>query len=379
MHKESGQSEASAGQAQPAEKNEEEIQPMELVKRLFRCMRAIPWVTFGAISTGCGVALLYFYFRSIDFIPADIPSILSASLFVAMLAFAFYMWVVLSLIAPLWGYVATGLQGRGLGDKSTGSPTTASGLWALQFIGVGGFLSFLGYQLDRDCKPGAEYFLIPGGVLALIGLVGWVIHEVKSAGERPVWWSRLHHVAWVCLLSALPFAALWLYLIPNRGTDWLHLGVFFGTWLLVVAGSSILFHRIPVWASALTVLFVAPLLAISIPVLQRSPNLLPTHVAELAGIRSKKTDELRVPKSTCDLIQNALGSAQAVSPLICGENEWGTVHAQVLSNLGDRWFIELSLAGPAVQGNNGVLRLSIPGDGVQKVRRIAAPPASCRF
>jgi hypothetical protein len=377
MHKESEQGEANAGQAQSAEKDGKPIQLMDLVRRLFRCMRAIPWVTFGAISTGCGVALLYFYFRSIDFVPADIPSILSASLFVAMLAFAFYMWVVLSLIAPLWGYVETGLHGQVL-EKSAGSQFSLSGLWALQFMGVGGFLIFLGYLLWRDCKPEAPYFLILGGALVLMGLVGWVVHEVKSAGEGAVWWMRLHHVAWVCLLSALPFFTLWLYLIPNRGTEWLHLGVFFVTWLLVVAGSSIFLHKIPVWASALIAVCAMPLLTISIPVLQGNPSLLPTLVAELAGIRSKKTDELRVPKSTCDLIQNALGSAQAVNPLTCGEGEWGTVHAQVLSNLGDRWFIELSLAGAAAQGSNGVLRLSIPGDGVQKVRRIAAPPASCR-
>ncbi len=106
MHKKSGQGGANIGPIQPVEKDAETIDPWDVVKRLFQRIGALPWVAFGAIGTGCGVALLHFYFRSIDFIPADIPSILGASVFVAMLAFAFYMWVVLSLIAPLWGYVA---------------------------------------------------------------------------------------------------------------------------------------------------------------------------------------------------------------------------------------------------------------------------------
>lgn len=378
MRNETEQSEAGVVPSLASNKEVETIQPWDVVKRLFQHMGSVPWVAFGAIGTGCGVALLYFYFRSIDFIPADIPSILSASLFVAALAFSFYLWVVLALIAPLWGYLETGLHARGLDKTLRATQFSISGLWALQFIGVGGFLLFVGYRLWNDCKAGSEYFLTTGAILMLAGLAGWVIHEVGIAGQRAAWWKRLHRVAWVCLLGAMPFSALWLYLIPNRGIEWLHLGVFVVTWLLVVTASSTFLHRMPVWASALLVVCAAPLLTISIPVLQGSPSLLPIHTAELAGIRSRQTDELRVPKSTCDLIQHTLGSTQSVHPLNCDDGEWATVHAQVLSHLGDRWFVELKLAGTAPEGTNGALRLTIPREGVQKVHRIAAPPASCR-
>lgn len=371
MHKESELGEANAGQAQLAEKDGETIQPMELVKRLFEQMAAFPWVACGAIGTGFGVALLYFYFRSIDFIPADIPSLFGASLFVAMLAFALFVWVVASLIAPLWAYREADFDDPN-GDGGV------SGLWALQLLSAGAFLLFIGYRLWRDCKSSEEYVLIPGAILTLCGAVGWAVHEMKRTSHKHPLWKRQLRALGVCFFGVLPFIAFVSFLLPSKGSEWLHVGVFFGVWLLVVVGSSTFLHNIPLWGCALLVMVGAPIFMISITGLQGHSSALPTQIAQVAGIRSKNPDELRVPKSTCDLIQNALGSAQAVNPLICGEGAWGTAHAQVLSNLGDRWFIELSLAGAAAQGSNGVLRLSIPGDGVQKVRRIAAPPASCR-
>lgn len=367
--------------SQSSEREVEAIDPWRLLQRVFLRIGAIPWVSFGAMGTGIGVALLYLYFRSIDFIPADIPLILSASLFVAMLAFAFYLLVVLSLLAPLWGYRDTGLHGQEVAQAEAPAPgrPSISGLWALQFMGVGASLLYMGFGAWRHCTGGEKYLLSIGGLLALAGALGWAVHEARIAGLRAAWWRRLHHVAWVSLLGALPFCALWLYLIPSRGTDGLHLGVFFATWLVVVVGSSISLHRIPVWGSALIVVCAMPLLTISIPVFQGTPSLLPTHVAELAGIRSKQLDELRVPKGTCELIQNALGRVNTVNPLFCDESEWATVHAQVLSNVGDRWFIELDLARDDAGVDGRALRLTIPSNGVQKLRRVAPPPKSCRF
>jgi hypothetical protein len=357
----------------------EAIHPWDFLKRLFHHMGLVPWVSFGVIGTGFGVTFLYLYFQSIDFIPADVSSILSASVFVAMLALAFYLLVALSLLAPLWAYRNAGLHGPEVLNTSSPERFSVSGLWALQFVGVGCFLLYVGFGEWRHCRGGEEYFLLPGSLLTVAGLVGWGIHEVRMAGQRADWWKRLHLVAWVSLLGALPFFALWLYLIPSRGTAWLHIGVFFATWLLVVVGSSISLHRIPVWGSALIVVCAMPLLTVSVPILQGTPALLPTRVAEMAGIRSRQLDELRVPRSTCDLIQNALGAAKMKKPLLCDGSEWATVHAQVLSNLGDRWFIELDLARDEAGGGYGALRLTIPATDVQKVRRVAPQSVSCRI
>ncbi len=356
-------------QTRSSQEDEKPIQPMDLLKRLLRYMGAIPWVTLGAIGTGCGVALLYFYFRSIDFVPADISAILSASLFVALLATAFYLYTVVSLLLPLWAYREAGLD-----DQN--EVLRPSSLWALQVAGTGAFLLFVGYQMWRDCKPSAEYLVIPGTILLLVGGAGWLWYDRKRAGHQHPWWRRQLSALNVCFFGTFPFLALFSFLYPTQGADWGHLGVFVAVWLLVVLGSSTLFHKMPLWGCVLLVMVVTPLFMVSIPGVLGRASHLPAFVAEMAGIRATQVNELRVPANTCELIQGALGTAMSVTPVTCNEGGgWGTVHALVLSNLGDRWLIELPLAGSQPQGRNGAIRITIPDEGVHTVRQIAAPPA----
>lgn len=371
MLKEAEQGEAIAAQAPLAQQaDSESIQPMALLKRFFEQLGAIPWVAFGAISTGLGVALLYFYFESIDFVPADIPAILSASLFVALLAAAFYLYTVGSLLLPLWAYREAGL------DDQT-EIRRPSSLWALQVAGTGAFLLFIGYQMWRDCKPSAEYLAIPGTVLLLVGGIGWLWYDRKRAGHQYPWWRRQLSAMNVCFFGTFPFLALFSLLYPMQGAGWEHLGVLVAVWLLVVLGSSTLFLKIPLWGCVLLVMVVTPLFMVPIPGMLGRASHLPELVAEMAGIRAKQANELRVPAKTCELIQSALGAAMSVEPVTCNEGGgWGSVHAQVLSNLGDRWLIELPLAGTQPQGRNGAIRITIPGEGVHTVRQIAVLPAA---
>jgi hypothetical protein len=364
-----------AHEVQSSTAYEKPIQPIELLKWVFEQLSAIPWVACGAMGTGAGIALLYFYFASIDFVPPDIPSILSASLLMALLAFALYMWVVVCLVAPLAAYQAMGLEARNEKHGKSKKQWLVSGLWALQFIGVSGLLLFIGIPMWRKCVPLSGYFLALGVAFALLGLIGWIQHELKAVDHRHAWKKRLGSALLVCGVATLPFIALLQLLILNRGADWPHLGAFFAVWLFVVAGSALL-NRIPVWGCALLLTCLSPILVYSVPGLLGHPAFFPTKVAELAGIRAERTAELRVPRSTCDLIQSALGASQTVKPVTCVGVEWGIVHAQVLSNLGDRWLIELKLADAQPLGRNGALRLTIPGEGVQTLQLIVAPTTS---
>jgi len=280
--------------------------PVGLARLLLKQLADIPWVGLGAIGTGFGVALLAFYFRSIDFVPPDIPSVLGASVLVAMLAFALGAWVVVSLVGPLWMHREMGLAPVVMADGQGAPRAAALALPALQLLGVGLFLSLL-----------------------------W----------------------------------------PGQGGEWWHLGLLAMLWLCVVVASAFL-GRFPVWACVLMATVSFPAMVMLLSVAMGKPSLFPGKVAELAGIRSSKVIELRVPTSTCLLVQSALGTARADKPLNCDGSAWAAAHAQVLSTLGARWLIEIPLAGDQPQGRNGALQLTVPAEGLHITRQTPAAKSS---
>lgn len=350
--------------------------PVGLARLLLEQLAAIPWVALGAIGTGFGVALLTFYFQSIDFVPPDIPSVLGASVFVAMLAFALGVWVVVSLVGPLWMYREMGLPPVVVADGQGAPRAAALALPAVQLLGVGLFLSlWIGVPAWRECRAYAGALFWIGAVLTLLGAAGWSWSEWRIQGMRPVWWKRLHRVLWVCVWAVLPVGALLALLWPGQGGEWWHLGLLAMLWLSVVGASAFL-GRFPVWACVLMATVSFPAMVMSLSVAMGKPSLFPSKVAELAGIRSSKVIELRVPTSTCLLVQSALGTARADKPLNCDGSEWGAAHAQVLSNLGAQWLIEIPLAGNQPQGRNGALRLTVPAEGFHITRQTSAAISS---
>lgn len=348
------------------------IQPREFLKWVFEQLAMIPWVAFGAMGTGGGIALLYFYFASIDYVPADISSVLSASLLMALLAFAFYVWVVICLVAPLAAYRAMDLHVEDEGEEArTPKSTGVSGLWTLQLIGVGGLLLFISVPQAIRCVPYFEYLLIAGGVCTCAGAFGWWRNEIAKTVRRRAWKKRLGLALLVSTVGALPFIVLTQILLSHHSTDWPHLVALLVVWLTVVVVSAFL-DRIPVWGCALALTIFCPILMYSLPALLGFPAFFPTKIAQLSGIRAEKVAELRVPAGTCKLIESAVGAPKTARPVSCGGGaEWGTAHALVLSNLGERWLIELQLEGGEPGKTNGAVRVTIPGADVQIVRRIA--------
>lgn len=118
----------------PKEAGEPAVDLRQLAGSLLRMLRAVPWMSLGAIGTAVGVALLYAYFRSIDFMPSDIASILAASVFVALLALGFYLFVVLALIGPGWAFREFGLPVVPVPDRPASPLESASRSLATVFI-----------------------------------------------------------------------------------------------------------------------------------------------------------------------------------------------------------------------------------------------------
>ena len=204
--------------------------PKRLAGSLMRTLHDIPWVSLGAIGTGVGVALLYAYFRSIDFMPSDIPSILGASVFVALLALGFYLWVVLSLIGPVWAFREFGLPVAPASDR----PTSRLGGWglpALQVLGVGLFLLVIGVRSALRCEATGLWMVLFGAGLALAGAIAWAAAEWAIASQRAAWWRRLAPALAVCFFSTLPFVVLVGLMPLEEGAGWWSVALVLLLWI----------------------------------------------------------------------------------------------------------------------------------------------------
>jgi hypothetical protein len=355
----------------------------DVFNRLCRLLKDAPWVGFGACLTAMGAAFLYFYFQSIDYLPADIPAILAASAAVAALALAFMVLMALSLIAPRWGFQSSGLFAFAETAESR------VGLWGLdwllvafQLIGPGVVLLVVAFRMWIDCNPVWVFPVLPGSVFFIAGLFVWIQKErlVRCTFQHRA--RRLWDALWVMWLCCLPFIALTWFLISHQGVGWLDLVMLLLVWLCMLFVNALLTRKLPVWVLASVAFMLLLLLLLSVPFFLGKPSLFPIRVAELSGIRDRTPGELRIPKDTCSLIQSGLAEGQTSAALKCDTgSEWGSVKAQVLSNLGDRWFIEVPLDAGDKAGGGGSLRITIPGEGVQTVRRIvpkAEPASSCK-
>jgi hypothetical protein len=353
------------------------VQPGKLLKWASEQLAMIPWAACGAMGTALGIAMLYFYFASIDYVPADISSVLSASFLMAWLALAFYMWLIMGLLAPLAAYRGMDLHVDDDAQEARAPRSTGvSGLWALQLIGVGGLLLFISAPHAIQCVSFWAYPLIAGAVCIGAGAFGWWHNELANACRRRAWKKRLGPALLVSMIGSLPCIVLFHILLSGHGADWPHLVALLVVWLTVVALSAFI-DRVPVWGCALMLIALSPILMYSLPTLMGFPAYFPTKIAQIAGIRAEGAAELRMPSKACKLIESAVAGAKTARPVNCNEDaDWGTVHALVLSNLGERWLIELQLDGVEPVGRNGSVRVTIPGADVQIVRRMPPPAAT---
>ena len=161
-------------------------------------------------------------------------------------------------------------------------------------------------------------------------------------------------------------------MIARQDVEWWHLGLLLVVWLFVVGVNALVTRELPVWTLAFVALMLMPAFLGMIPFFLGKPTLFIERVAELAGIRGKEAEVFRVPKGTCSLFQSALPHDQKIEGLDCtGDGDWGSVKAQVLSSMGERWLLEVDLDPLSGEGVREKLRLSVPAEGIQIVRRIA--------
>ena len=348
--------------------------------RVLALVRDFPWVGLGVLSTCIGVLIMYAYFRGMGHVPPDFATLLGAGVGIAGATFAYMLAVMLALIAPHVAFtLMESLKSAPWRPWSGPLKDTNNLLIGAQLLSVGLLHLYVALGLWRDCAPGLAYVLIPAGILlgaggAIVAHAGW---------SRSVWrWTTTLSFLQLLLLSSLPLLVLSELLMPTGTTSvWDYL-LWLLVWLGFIAALGCLPKDVPLWAVAMVVPFLLPAVLWVAPVLRGHGDLFPQRVMEMAGIRTAKAVELKVPQATCELIAATARFApagQAVKP--CGaETPWVTVRAHVLSNLGTRWWVEVQQVGELPVDPVEVLRMSIPAEGVQLVQRkaTAVPESTSR-
>lgn len=337
--------------------------------RALAFVREFPWVGLGVLSTCLGVLILYAYFRGIGHVPTDFATLLGAGVGIAGVTFAYLLAVVLALIVPHAVFTQMESLKAAPWRPWSGPLKDANNLLiGAQLFGVGLLFSYVSWGQWSDCKPGLAYLLTPAAVLVVAG--GAI---VAHAGQsRAVWrWTTTGSFVLLLLISSLPLLVLSDLLMPtDTPSEWDYL-LWLLVWLAFIFVLGTLPKKVPLWALALVVPFLLPSALWLAPALRGHGDLFPQRVMEMAGIRTTKAVELKVPQATCELIAATARfgpTGQAVTP--CGAGTpWVTVRAQVLSNLGARWWIEVQQVGDLAVDPAEVLRMSIPAEGAQLVQR----------
>lgn len=345
--------------------------------RALALVRDFPWVGLGVLSTCIGVLIMYAYFRGIGHVPADFATVLGTGVGIAGATFVYMLVVMLALIAPHGAFTLMDSLRNAPWRRWSGSlKDTNNLLIGAQLLSVGMFFAYVAWGRWRDCAHGLSYVLVPAAMLTAFG--GAIV--THAGWRRSVWrWATTMSFVQLLLLSLLPLLVLSELLMPTGTTSvWDYL-LWLAVWLGFVVALGNLPKEVPLWAVAMVVPFLLPAVLWGAPFLRGHGDLFPQRVMEMAGIRTAKAVELKVPRATCELIAATarFGPAgQALKP--CGaESPWVTVRALVLSNLGSRWWVEVQQVGDLPVDPTEVLRMSIPAEGVQLVqRRPATVPGS---
>jgi len=339
-------------------------------------VRDFPWVGLGVVSTCLGVLILFAYFRGMGHVPADLSTILATGVGIAGISAVYALVMLVALICPHFVYKQMESLRTAPWRPWRGPLKDANNLLiGAQLLSAGVFFSYLTWGLWRTCTPGLEYVLAPAVILVVPGL-GLLIH---AGWRRGIWqWRTTLGLLFLLALAVLPLLALsGLFLHAKSGSEWDYL-LWLVLWLLFILFLGALPKEAPLWAVALVVPVLLPMALWVAPALRGHADVFPQRVMELAGIRTPNVVELQVPRATCELIAATARLAPGgQSGGACGTQEtpWVTVRAQVLSNLGTRWWVEVQQVGDAAVDPAEVLRMSIPADGVQLVqRRPAATP-----
>lgn len=335
------------------------------VSRLFETLKEIPWLSLTATSTFFGALILFSYFRSIDHFPSDFSSLVTLGAATAVCSVALICALAFGLFAPAAVYQQYATKEKG--EKSEFSKVFSEyELVCLQFGGVGWVFSYSGYSQYRDCETFSWYGIF-GFLLFLLGFIAFL--RIVWRGKS--WGSRFHD-GFIAIAVAVLTVAPFLMLIPLKevltfpGFD--SSIALLALWALaILANASV--GRLRGSDVAVIAIVLVGVLYICVPLAIDQPSFFPKMVASYLGVRGERPQDIRVPKKTCELIKSSL-PGNSGEDLFCSDGNWSKVSAQILSNVGEHWLIELSVPKNSIENESSRIRLTIPRIDVQVVTRM---------
>ncbi len=344
------------------------------IGKLAEFLRERPWVGLGVLGTCIGAALMYAYFHSVEYVPADIVSVLGAGVAIAAVAIAYIIVLFAALAAPHAMYFS--IDSLRLVSWRRWSNFAIAGnnfVFGIQLLSAGIFFSYVSWGLKNQCSPGVHTVLMPALTFLLLGS-SISLH----AGWGRVKWSWSFAVALVQLvmLGSLPLLILHDLLIPLSGVSRSAAGVWLLAWLGLILLFALLSEHLLVRGVLLFLSILFAILLWVIPMFNGDAGLFPRRVMELTGFRSREVLDLRVPSETCELIATAVADLDELDwrKGCAAERKWGKIQAQVLSNLGTRWWIQIVRVGDLAVSPDKILRMSIPAEGIQILQQKTALP-----
>jgi hypothetical protein len=336
----------------------------ESTRRLFETLKEIPWASFTALSTFLGVLILGFYFKSIDYVPPEFSSLIglgaaaSVTAAVLLIAFGFGLFAPTAIYAQ---YV----------DKKEASLTKASKAFRkyelifLQLGGMGIFFLMLSYINYQACGDTFGWYLAVGMPI----LVLCAYHFFKIVRRQTTRTQRLLSATTafgVTTLAVTPIVVIWpvAQLFTSSAIG---LAALLVIWSLVVVLNAGAASNLPKFATAIMAVVFAVYLYVLVPILAERPSYFPTVIASFLNVRDNVPQDLRVPKKTCELILSAMNSQTTSDDVGCTAGDWSQVRAKTLSNVGERWLIEVNLISASNAQVTSTLRLTIPRGEVQVI------------
>ena len=337
-------------------------------RRLFESLKEIPWLSLTAVGTLLGVLILFCYFQSIDHFPSDFSALISLGAATAVGAFGLTFLLALGLFLPAATYRNYAFDDAA-NNADTKRPFTELELICLQLGGVGFTFGVIAHSQYVDCGA-----VLTGYSLMAVGsLLFWItacLRILFSGGTRKQRFERLRASAGIAVFSS-SLCFVFIPLLPVFASESLDATVIFATlWALAIIANASAAKNLPIPGLLLTGGLIVGLLFIATPLATESETIFPKMVANLLGVRQEQAQDLRVPEKTCRLIQSAMGASVSSADLKCEADDWGKAKAQILSNVGGQWMIELAVASVQDPSKKSKLRLTVPGADIQVVRLI---------
>lgn len=341
-------------------------------RRVFQSLNEIPWLSMTAIGTLLGVAILFWYFRSIDFFPSDFSVLIGLGVGAAASAFGVLCLLTLGLFAPAWFYRFYLAEPN---ERASGTKRhfTEAEMVGLQLGGIGLTFGVIAYPEWRDCGTWFSFY----GALAVVMLLLWAIVFAKIAFTKRIRTTRIEASATAAGIAAVS-AGICLVLLPLLQvlrSEYLYTdAILFTLWALVILANASAAVRLRFLEISIVGAFVVIFLFILIPLTASQSNLFPQMTASFLGIREDASTELRVSTKTCQLIRSALPEGVTSKDVECGAEDWGKVKAQIFSKVGDLWLIEVAAERASDPTTVARYRITIPRSDVQVIRAVEDRP-----